>query len=138
MNEITKAGKLFTVILSDWEEIVVTEAVADMIKDDIKMWDKFIEINNNTYSTYEIKKIIEKKNKSSLWYSYICDYGTRHALRGKEPPEPCNCYDDFLVEYRKFYDWLTERWYRFEYPSEIQKSRQQEFFKTKTQKQVHF
>ena len=136
MNEITKAGKLFTVILSDWQEIVVTEAVADMIKDDIKMWDKFIEINNNTYSTYEIKRIIEKKQKTSCGYNWICDYWTRHALRGKELPEPCNCFELFKIEWFKFYDWLTDRWYRFEYASDIKPSWQSEFLKQKQNKSI--
>lgn len=53
---------------------------------------------------------------------YVCDYGMRH-----KPNEECDCYYIFWCYYWKFYDWLTDRWYKFEYPSDIQKSWIQEY-----------
>lgn len=130
MNEITKAYKLYKIVLVDDEEIVVTEPVAEFIKDEMKT-ENFIEIDWNMYNKYEIKRIIEVKQKTTKWFSYICEYWTRHPMYGKEWFEKCDCDKKFKVEWWKFYDWLTDRWYKFEYASDIQKSWQELFLKSK-------
>ena len=132
MNEIIKAYKLYKIILVNDEEIVVTEPVAEFIKDEMKT-ENFIEIDWNMYNKYEIKRIMEVKQKSNRWYKYICDYGTRHAMYWKDWLEECKCFEKFWIEYRKFYDWLTDRNYKFEYASDIKKEWQDLFLKSKNE-----
>lgn len=127
---IQKAEKLYTVVLTDWLEFVITETDKKTLEAEM-MTENFVNINWNIFNKYEIKRIIEKKQKSSKWYSYICEYWTRHPMYGKEWCEECKCYDKFWCYHFTFYDWLTDRWYRFEYASDIKPSWQSEFLKQK-------
>lgn len=115
-------------VLSNNKEIHITDSQKETISDWIKNKEPFIEIFDIdswdclfSWKTILIKEF-RKKTTNYSHRKYVCMYGVRH-----HPNEECNCIKKFWISHYKFYNRLTSRNYKFEYPSEIQQKWINEF-----------
>lgn len=124
---LTKNQRTHYILLTDWTQINITKAQAELYKSEVelKQHNKFLTINDIdteeilfNWRCSEIKRFVERKINSDYMNSrrWVCWYWIRHRL---ESQWICECNKKVWVTSHEFKDRLRKLWFTIDYDSDI-------------------